>query len=40
MLIGLFHFDVPLPAREWVVFALIWAGLVLYFVTRPKSQRA
>ena len=40
MLIGLFHFDVPLPAREWAVFALIWAGLVLYFATRPRAQNA
>ena len=40
MLIGLFHFNVPLPAREWVVFALIWAGLVLYFTTRPKVRDA
>ena len=40
MLIGLYHFDVPLPAREWAVFALIWAGLVLYFATRPRAQNA
>lgn len=40
MLIGLFHFNVPLPAREWVVFALIWAGLVLYFATRPRARDA
>jgi len=40
MLIGLFHFNVPLPAREWVVFVLIWAGLVLYFTTRPKARDA
>ena len=40
MLIGMFHFDVPLPAREWAVFALIWAGLVLYFATRPQAQNA
>ena len=40
MLIGLFHFDVPLPAREWAVFVLIWAGLVLYFATRPRAQNA
>ena len=40
MLIGLFHFDVPLPAREWAVFGLIWAGLVLYFATRPRAQNA
>ena len=40
MLIGLFHFDVPLPAREWAVFALIWAGLVLYFATHPRAQNA
>jgi len=37
MLIGLFHFNVPLPAREWVVFGLIWAGLVLYFATRHTA---
>ena len=40
MLIGLFHFSVPLPAREWVVFALIWAGLVLCFTSRPKVRDA
>ena len=38
MLIGLFHFGVPLPAREWIVFALIWIGLAVYFATRPKTR--
>jgi len=39
MLIGLFHFNVPLPAREWLVFALIWTGLVVYFSTRRAAAR-
>ena len=40
LLIALFHFDGQLPARHWAVFALIWAGLVLYFATRPRAQNA
>ena len=39
LLIGLFYFGLAFPAREAVVFGLIWTGLVVYFATRRGPSR-
>ena len=37
--IGLLYFALPIGPRQWLVFALVWLGLALYFSTRRKRRR-
>jgi hypothetical protein len=40
MVVGLLYFRLSIPPWEWVVFGLIWAGLVVYFATRRQAGPA
>ena len=40
MVIGLLYFRLSIPLWEWVVFGLIWAGLIVYFATRRQAGPA
>ena len=39
MVVGMVYFQLSIPMEEWVVFGLIWAGLVVYFSTRRQANR-
>lgn len=38
MVVGLAYFGLTIQPWEWAVFGLIWAGLVVYFSTRPRAR--
>lgn len=40
MVVGMVYFQLSIPMEEWVVFGLIWAGLVVYFSTRRQATPA
>ena len=38
LVVGLVYFDLSAAPEEWLVFGLIWAGLVVFFITRRGGR--
>ena len=39
LVVGLVYFDLVATLEEWLVFGLIWTGLVLYFASRRRGGK-